>query len=148
MIAIACDSAAFDLKNKVIDFLKNKGCEVKDFGAFSLEPSDYPDFALPAARAVASGECKSGILICGTGIGMSIVANKVRGIRCAHVCDLFSARATREHNDANMLALGSRILDEETALKIIELFLATPFSTEERHVRRVEKIFKIDANLF
>jgi len=148
MIGIACDSAAFELKNKAIEFLQNRGYAVKDYGAFDSNPSDYPDFAAAAARAVSSGEHQYGILICGTGIGMSIAANKIKGIRCAHCCDVFSASATREHNNANMLAIGSRITPEDTALKIIEVFLTTPFSTEERHIRRVDKIGKIEEEYF
>ena len=116
MIAIACDHAALKLKNTVKERLESKGFEVKDFGCHTPEAVDYPDYAKAAACAVASGECEKGVLICGTGIGMSIAANKVKGIRCALCGDTFSARATREHNDANMLALGERVTGDRKSV--------------------------------
>jgi len=148
MIAIACDAAAFDTKNRLSFLLKAKGFKVKDFGTFSDESCDYPDYAALAARAVQSGECDKGILLCGTGIGMSMVANKFKGIRCAHCTDVFSAKATREHNDANMIAVGARISSEKDIEDMIFAFLGTEFSTEERHRRRVDKIREIEESDF
>lgn len=144
MIAIACDHAAVGLKEEIKTHLAARGISFKDFGADGKTSVDYPDYAYSAARAVAAGECEKGILICGTGIGMSIVANKVKGIRCALCSDTFSARATREHNDANMLALGARVLGAGLALDIVDIFLDTPFSGEERHMRRISKISNIE----
>lgn len=140
MIAIGCDHAAISFKSAVIKHLQDKGIAVKDFGAYEAKSCDYPDYALPVAQAVAGGECEKGILICGTGIGMSISANKVKGIRCALCGDTFSARLTREHNDANVLAMGERVLGLGLALDIVDVFLSTPFSGEERHSRRISKI--------
>ena len=139
-IAVACDHGAFDLKNKVVAALTAKGHEVKDFGTYSKDSCDYPDFAGPAAKAVASGEFDKGIVLCTTGIGVSITANKVPGIRAALCGDCFSAQATREHNDANILALGARVTGPGLALKIVDTFLDTPFSGEERHARRISMI--------
>ena len=117
------------------------GHETGDFGLSEIDPpADYPDYVFPASEAVASGDCDCGILVCGTGIGMSICANKVKGVRCAHVTDCFSAEATRQHNDANMLALGARVTGEGLALKITDIFLSTPYSGAERHTRRISKI--------
>jgi len=147
-IAIAADGAAYELKNKVVFMLKEKGCCVKDFGTFSDESCDYPDFAILATRSVQSGECEKGILLCGTGIGMSMVANKFRDIRCAHCTDVFSAKATREHNDANMLSVGARITSEKDILDIVNVFLDTEFSSEERHKRRVDKITQLECESF
>ena len=121
-------------------FLEKKGYEYKDFGCYSTDAVDYPEYGRAAAEAVASGECESGIIICGTGIGISISANKVPGIRCALCSDCFSAAATKEHNNANMLAMGARVLGAGLALKIVDTFLSTPFSNDERHIRRIEKI--------
>lgn len=141
MIAIGCDHAAYDFKVSIIDHLRAKGFSVKDFGTYEAEKKvDYPDYAFAVAAAVASGECDKGILICGTGIGMSIAANKVKGIRCAHCSDTFSARATRQHNDANILALGERVIGLGLALDIVDTFLTTDFSGDERHIRRLQKI--------
>ena len=144
MVAIACDHAAVTLKNAVVEFLKGKGYEVKDFGAFEGEKADYPDKALLVAEAVASKEAEKGIVICGTGIGISIAANKVKGIRCALCSDTFSAHATREHNDANMLAFGERVVGMGLALDIVDTFMSTEFSNEERHQRRIDKITAIE----
>lgn len=144
-IAIAADDAGRELKNAIKADLEKKGYEVKDFGLGEPMPTaDYPDYALPATEAVANGECKYGILVCGTGIGMSMCANKVRGIRCAHVTDCFSAEATRLHNDANMLALGARVTGVGLALKIVDIFLGTDYSGAERHTRRINKITAIE----
>ena len=125
---------------EVIAYLDSKGYEYKNFGTYSEESCDYPDFAKKVANAVVSGECEKGILICGTGIGISITANKFKGIRCALCGDCFSAQATREHNDANILALGERVTGPGLAVKIVDTFLNTPFSNDERHIRRIEKI--------
>ncbi len=140
MIAIACDHGGFDYKQIIMQHLADKQLEYRDFGTYTPDSCDYPDYAKPVANAVASGECEKGILICGTGIGMSIAANKVRGIRAAVCGDTFSARATREHNDANILCMGARVISEAKALEITDIFLDTPFSGDERHRRRISKI--------
>lgn len=143
MIAIGNDHGGFQLKGAVTGLLDKMGLEYKDFGTYSQESCDYPVFAEAVAKAVASGECDRGILICGTGIGISIAANKVRGIRAANCADCFSAEFCRRHNDANILALGARTLGEGLALKITEIFLTTPFDGG-RHARRVELISEIE----
>ena len=142
-IAIACDHGGLDLKIAVTDYLKKNGYEVSDFGTDPADSCDYPDYALPAAEAVASGECERGILICSTGIGVSIVANKVPKIRCAHCHDSYCAKFTRLHNDANMLALGAKVVGVGYALEIVETFLKTEFEGG-RHTRRVDKISAIE----
>lgn len=147
-VAIACDHAALELKNAVKKHLTDRGFEVVDFGINEPGSVDYPDYALPVAEAVASGKADKGILICGTGIGMSICANKVKGIRCALCSDTFSARATREHNDANVLAFGERVVGGGLALDIVDVFLDTPFSNAERHVKRIDKITAIENKYF
>ena len=147
-IAIACDHAAPALKAKVAEHLVKKGIEVIDFGTNSSDAVDYPDYARKAAEAVAGGKADMGILICGTGIGMSIAANKVKGIRCALCSDTFSARATREHNDANMLAFGERVVGEGVALDIVDTFVSTAFSGAERHRARIAKIAAIEEKYF
>ena len=139
-IALGCDHGGYELKEFIKKTLDKLGYEYEDFGCYSTESCDYPDFARPAAQAVASGECDRGILVCTTGIGMSIVANKVRGVRCALLHDLMSARLTREHNDANMMALGQGTTGAKLALEIVDMFLDTPFSEGERHCRRLSKI--------
>ena len=143
-IAIGCDHGAFDLKNDVVKHLQGKGYEVCDFGCYSLDSCDYPDFAEAAAKAVVSGECEKGIVLCTTGIGISIAANKVKGIRCALLSDPLSARMTREHNDTNMMALGAGIVPEELAMQIIDKWLDTPFSEEPRHQRRIDKVMALE----
>ena len=148
MIAIGCDHAAVALKESIIKFLTDMGYEVKDFGAGAGETADYPDKALLVAECVASGEADKGIVICGTGIGISIAANKVKGIRCALCSDTFSAHATREHNDANMLAFGERVLGTGLALDIVKTFVETEFSNAERHIRRIDKITAIENKYF
>ncbi len=140
MIALACDHGGFELKEEIKAYLEKKGYEYKDFGCYNTESCDYPDFGQAAAYAVANGQCEKGILICGTGIGMSIVANKVKGVRCALLSDVFSAEATREHNDTNMMALGARVTGPGLAIKLVETWLSTPFSNDARHIRRIEKI--------
>ena len=142
-IAVACDHGALELKNKVAEHLAARGYEVVDFGTHTAASCDYPDFAGPAARAVASGECGRGIVMCTTGIGVSITANKVRGIRCALLHDTMSARLTREH-DTNMMALGAGVLDPALALEIVDIWLGTEFSGEERHCRRIEKMMEYE----
>ena len=139
-ISMASDHGGFELKESLKQWLTEQGHEVCDYGCHSKDSCDYPDFAGPAARAVADGACERGIVICTTGIGVSISANKVKGVRCAHVTDCFSAEATRQHNDANMLALGARVTGEGLALKITDIFLSTPYSGAERHTRRISKI--------
>lgn len=140
MIAIASDHGGFDLKEAVRKHLEEKGIECRDFGTDSRASCDYPDFAGAAAKAVADGKCEKGIVICTTGIGVSIVANKVNGIRCGLCTNVTQARLTREHNDANMLALGAGITGQTAAMDIVDTFLSTEFSHGERHERRVRKI--------
>lgn len=143
-VAVASDHGGFKLKKEVIEFLNKEGIEYKDFGTFSEESVDYPDFALPVAEAVRAGEFHRGILCCGTGIGVSIVANKVPGIRAALCHDTFSARASREHNDANVLTMGERVLGVGPALEIVKVWLESEFHGG-RHARRVEKISQIES---
>ena len=145
MFAIACDHGALALRDAVKKHLEARGLAYRDFGTDSSESCDYPDYAGPAARAVASGECDRGIVLCTTGIGVSMVANKVRGIRCALLSDLMSARLTRQHNDANMMALGAGVVGEKLALEIVDVFLDTPFEGG-RHARRVEKLMSYEKN--
>ena len=140
MIGLGSDSAGYGLKQEVIEYLKDKGLEYKDYGCFEEQPCDYPIYAKKVAHAVADGECDRGILICGTGIGISIAANKVKGIRAAVCHDVFSAKATREHNDANILAMGARVIGPGHALMIVDTFLNTEFSNAERHKRRIAQI--------
>ena len=143
-IAIACDHGALDLKNAVAEHLKKKGYEVADFGTHTLDSCDYPDFAGAAAKAVASGECDKGIVLCTTGIGVSITANKVKGIRCALLSDVMSARMTREHNDTNMMAIGAAVVGQMLAFEIIDTWLGTEFSGEARHQRRIDKMMALE----
>ena len=143
MLAIGSDHGGFELKKAVMKHLAERGVEYRDYGTFSAESCDYPDFGEAVGRAVASGECERGIVICGTGIGISIAANKVRGVRCALCGDCYSAQMCREHNDANVLALGARVLGEGLALKIVDTFLDTGFEGG-RHARRVAKIMAIE----
>ena len=140
MIAIGSDHGGFELKEKLMEHLSERGLEYKDFGTYSSASCDYPVYAKAVANAVASGESDRGIIICGTGIGVSITANKVRGIRAALCGDCFSAEATRQHNDANVLCMGARVVGEGLALKIADTFLDTPFSNDERHIRRISMI--------
>ena len=140
MIALGCDHGGYDLKEAVKRHLEERGLEYKDFGTYSKESCDYPEFGRAAAEAVASGECEKGIVVCTTGIGISIVANKVKGVRCALCSETTSARLTREHNDANMLALGGGLTGELLAMEIVDTFLDTPFSELEKHSRRISKI--------
>ena len=143
-IAIACDHGALDLKLAVKEHLTNAGHQVVDFGTDTLDSCDYPDFVEPAAKAVAAGNCDRGIVLCSTGIGVSIAANKVRGIRCALLSDLMSARLTREHNDTNMMAMGAFIVGKALALEIVDTWLSTEFSQGERHARRIAKLTALE----
>ncbi len=143
-ISIGCDHGALALKNKVAGHLQNQGHEVLDFGTHTGASCDYPDFAAAAARAVASGECEKGIVLCTTGIGVSISANKIDGIRCALLSDPWSARMTRLHNDTNMMALGAGVVGENLALEIVDIWVGTAFSGEERHQRRIDKLMALE----
>lgn len=142
-IAIGCDHAGIKLKPILIDYLTKNGYEFKDFGTYTEQSCNYAEYGAQVAEAVASGEFDRGILICGTGIGMSIVANKVPGIRCAHCHDTFSAKATRQHNDSNVIAFGERVIGAELMLDIVELFLTTEFEGG-RHIARLETITEIE----
>jgi ribose 5-phosphate isomerase B len=143
-IAIGCDHGALNLKNKMVSHLEAKGFEVKDFGTYTNASCDYPEFAATAARAVASGECEKGIVLCTTGIGVSISANKIDGIRCALLSDVWSAKMTRLHNDTNMMALGAGVVGENLALEIADVWLGTEFSGDERHQRRIDKVMALE----
>lgn len=140
MIAIGCDHGGFELKGEIMKHLESRGIQYQDFGTYDTASTDYPIYAKKVAAAVLSGECEKGILVCGTGIGISITANKIKGIRCALCTDCFMAEATRQHNDANVLALGGRVVGAGLALKIVDTFLDTPFSNDERHIRRIQGI--------
>lgn len=140
MIALGSDQAGYELKQVIIKHLEERGLEYKDYGSYSAEPVDYPIYGKKVAHAIVKGECDKGILICGTGIGISIAANKIKGIRAAVCSDCFSAEATRLHNDANILAFGARVVGPGLAEKIVDVFLDTEFSGVERHKRRVDMI--------
>ena len=146
MIAVACDHGGFELMREVKAYLGERGLLYKDFGTFSTDSCDYPSIAVPAARAIANGECQRGIFICGTGIGISIAANKIPGIRAAVCSDSFTAEMTRAHNDANVLALGARVVGAGLALKIVETFLNTEFEGG-RHSRRVDMIKELERDV-
>ena len=143
-ISIGCDHGALALKNKMVAHLTKKGYDVKDCGTYTADSCDYPDYAAVAAKAVASGECEKGIVLCTTGIGVSIAANKVKGIRCALLSDVMSARLTREHNDTNMMAIGAGVVGEMLALEILDTWLDTEFSHNERHQRRIDKVMALE----
>ena len=140
MIALGCDHGGYELKQEIIKYLEENNIEYKDFGCDSLESVDYPVYGKKVAEAIVNGECENGILICGTGIGISITANKFKGIRAALCTDCFTAEATRLHNNANILAMGGRVVGPGLALKIVDTFLDTPFSNDERHIRRINMI--------
>ena len=140
IVAIGCDHGGFELKQELMAHLAKQGVEVKDYGCYNTDSCDYPEYAKAVAKAVAAGECEKGILICGTGIGMSIAANKVPGVRAALCTDCFSAQATREHNDSNVLCMGARVTGPGLALKIADIWLGTAFSNDQRHVRRISMI--------
>lgn len=140
MLAIGSDHGGFELKQEIKAYLEKNNIEYKDFGCYDMKSVDYPEIGKAVAHAVADGECEKGILICGTGIGISIAANKVKGIRAALCTDCFMAEMTRLHNDANILAMGGRVVGPGLAVKIVDTFLNTPFSGDERHARRISKI--------
>ena len=144
IIALGSDHGAFELKNIIIDDLKPLGYETLDCGTNSVESCDYSDYAQKVCALVNSGEADLGILICGTGIGMSMAANKIAGIRCALCGDVFSAKATRSHNDANVLALGARVIGSGLAIEIVHAYLNTKFSGESRHARRIQKVMELE----
>ncbi len=144
ILAFGCDHGGYVVKQEVIGFLEKSGHELLDFGCFDGDAVDYPDVAIPVCDAVRKQEADFGILICGTGIGMSMAANKMQGIRCAVLGDTFSAHATREHNDANVMALGARSIGPSLMLDIIDIFLKTPFSGDARHQRRIDKVMRIE----
>ena len=143
MIAIACDHAALEMKAEVIKILESRGLSYEDFGTYTADSCHYPIFGARAAKAVASGKCDRGILICGTGIGMSLVANKVKGIRCSLCSDSYSAKMTRAHNNSNMLAMGARVIGIEVAKEIVNAWLDTPFEGD-RHQTRVDMITALE----
>ena len=140
MIALGCDHGGYELKQEIIKYLEEQKLAYKDYGCDSTASTDYPIYAKKVAHAILSGECDRGILICGTGIGISITANKIKGIRAALCTDCFMAEATRLHNDANILALGGRVTGPGLAVKIVDTFLHTPFSEEERHKNRIRQM--------
>lgn len=142
-ISVACDHGGLELKNTIAKHLESQGHEVKDFGTYTKDSCDYPEFAAAAARAVAGGECERGIVVCTTGIGVSIAANKIKGIRCALLSDLMSARLTRQHNDTNMMALGQGVVGEKLALEIVDTWLTTEHEGG-RHARRVGKLMDLE----
>ncbi len=146
MIALGCDHGGYELMQEVKKHLNERGDEYKDFGTDSPASTDYPIYAKAVAKSIQTGECDRGILICGTGIGISIAANKHDGIRAALCHDVFSAEATRQHNDANILAMGGRVIGGGHALRVVDAFLDTPFSNDERHKRRIAGITQIEAD--
>ena len=139
-IALGCDHGGYELKEQIKTWLTEMGYEYEDFGCYSTASCDYPEFAAAAARAVAGGSCEKGIVGCTTGIGISIAANKIKGIRCAHCADCLQAQLTREHNDANMMAIGAGFTGPNMAKEMVKVFLTTAFSGGERHVRRVNGV--------
>lgn len=140
MIALGCDHGGFELKQEIISYLDKQGLAYQDFGCYDESSVDYPVYARKVTTAIKNGSCDKGILICGTGIGISIAANKVPGIRAALCTDCFCAEATRQHNDANVLCMGGRVVGAGLAVKIVDTFLNTPFSEDERHKRRIHLI--------
>lgn len=144
MIAVGSDHAGFEIKQVIMKHLEERNIEYKDYGTYSADSCDYAVYAEKTARAVVGGECELGLLFCGTGVGISIAANKVKGIRACCCSDLFSAEMTRMHNNANMLCLGGRVLTPEKAIEIVDIFLDTPFSGEERHQRRIDQITDLE----
>ncbi|WP_029232262.1 ribose 5-phosphate isomerase B [Butyrivibrio sp. VCB2006] len=145
MVALASDHGGFALKESVKKHLEERNIEYRDFGTYDLNSCDYPDFGAAAAKAVANGECEKGIVVCTTGIGISIVANKIKGVRCALCSEVSTARLTREHNDANVLAMGGGFVGPVLANEIVDTFLDTPFSNLEKHSRRIAKIADLEA---
>lgn len=147
MIAIGCDHGGLDIKNAIVKSLEEKGVEYKDFGTYTADSVDYPEYAYKVAKAVATGECEKGIICCGTGIGVAIVANKVKGVRAATVTNEFCAEMTRRHNNTNVVTMGGRVIDEETAVRLADIFLNTPFDGD-RHTKRVDMITAIENGEF
>lgn len=147
MIALGCDHGGLDIKNAVIDYLREKGIEYRDYGCFTSESVDYPEFAYKVATDVAENKAELGILCCGTGIGISMAANKVKGIRAAVVSNEFCAEMTRRHNNANILCMGGRVISEEEAVKFADIFLNTSFEGD-RHIRRVDMITAIEEGTY
>ena len=145
-IAIGCDHGGLEHKNAVLEHLNERGFEVCDMGIYEPISVDYPDIALKVTQKITSGECELGILICGTGIGMSLAANKVKGIRAAACSEHFSAKYTRLHNNSNVLCLGGRVIGIGTAIELVDLFVDTPFTNDDRHIRRIDKISDIEKN--
>ena len=143
-IAVGCDHGALELKNLVVSHLEKQGHQVTDFGTHTKDSCDYPEFAAAAAKAVADGTCDKGIVLCTTGIGVSITANKIPGIRCALLSDVMSARMTREHNDTNVMAIGAGVVGQMLALEIADTWLGTAFSGEARHQRRIDKVMALE----
>ena len=142
-VSLACDHGGYDLKEYIKTVLGKLGHECEDFGCYSAESCDYPDFGAAAARAVAEGKCEKGIVVCTTGIGISIAANKIKGIRCAHCADSLQAELTRRHNDANMMAIGAGFTGKNMAERMVEVFLSTEFEGG-RHARRVDKMMELE----
>ena len=146
MIALVCDHGGFELMKVIKEYLDSAGLEYKDFGTYSPDHCDYPTVAAPAASAIANGVCDNGIFICGTGIGMSIFANKTGGIRAALCTTCYMAEMSRNHNNANVLVLGGRVIDADIAIEMVKVFLCTPFSDKEKHHRRVDMLNDLDTN--
>ncbi len=144
MIALGCDHAGLELKNAIKAHLEERNIKYKDYGTYTEDSVDYAVYAEKTARAVASGECRLGLLFCGTGVGISIAANKVKGIRAACCSDKFSAEMTRLHNDANILCTGGRVITVEKAIELVDIFIDTPFSGDERHIRRIAQITDLE----
>lgn len=142
-IAIGCDHGGISLKDSIVNYLEERGVQIEDFGTFGTDSVDYPDFAYKVARSVADGKADKGILMCGTGIGISIAANKVNGIRCALCHNTDTAKFTAMHNDSNVLAMGGRVIDADTAVNIVKTWLDTPFEGG-RHINRINKISEIE----
>ena len=147
MIAIGCDHGGLDIKNAIVEYFKTAGVEYKDFGTYTPDSVDYPEYAYKVAKAVSEGECEKGIICCGTGIGVAIVANKVKGIRAATVTNEFCAEMTRRHNNSNIVTMGGRVIDEATAVRLAEIFINTPFDGD-RHTKRVDMITAIENGEF
>ena len=143
-IAIGCDHGAVERKNQIVSHLQALGHVVQDFGTHTTDSCDYTDYASAAARAVANGECDRGIVLCTTGIGVSIAANKIPGVRCALLSDVMSARMTREHNDTNVMAIGAGIVGQLLAFQIVDTWLGTEFSGDARHQRRIDKVMALE----
>lgn len=147
MIAIGCDHGGLEIKNAIVEYLKGAGVEYIDFGTYTEDSVDYPVYAYKVANAVSKGECEKGIICCGTGIGVAIVANKVKGIRAATVTNEFCAEMTRRHNNTNVVTMGGRVIDAETAVRLADIFLNTPFDGD-RHTKRVDMITQIENGEF